>query len=575
MKIIFISIFSITLLANSIWAQPCQSSRYKKRLFSEKTIYEDITYSSAIPYAKSGQSTLKDYQFDFYEPMNDDVEKRPLVLMFCGGDFQKGDKKNSSIRSWCDSLASYGFACAAVNYRLGYNPNSISSIERAIYRSVQDVRSAVRYFKEFQQTFNIDTSQIYLGGDEAGAVAILHTAFLTAEKQRAKSTYGIPTEKENLGCLDCSGNQFRHNTNIAGLINMRGKITSVDLAQARQRIPVINIDDKLPVTSLEKDPLEKLKMKSTTSFHNELNRLGHPTTKEDISIFNASTTTFATSASQQIWAAAWQQIRAFLYETMTFSTQKPRGPLVACVGKPTLYEASGIDGEQFCWQIIGGKILEQDKNTVKVTWDYEVEEGIIRVSKTNLSGVAGIPSPPLHVKLHEVAEADFVVQEIEDNVIELKDVSSYGSFFTVDFGDGSNPQSGKPGDKIVHTYDLKDKYIITQTLESNCGTSVNTRPIRIKEITSDSWVVLKKAVDIEKESYQRGSDVTLSLNEIHYPKVRIKVIANETETKVFDEQIVLSKRPSIVLKGTNLVKGKYTVEIIADENTVRKYFEVE
>ena len=189
MKTIFISILAFFLLSNAIWAQPCKSPRYQERLFQEKTIYDDITYSSALAYSDNGQSVMKDYKFDFYEPMNDDIEKRPLVLMFCGGNFQKGDKNNSSIRSWCDSLASYGFACAAVNYRLGYNPSSISSIERAIYRSVQDVRAAVRYFKEFQHTFNIDTSKIYLGGDEAGAVAVLHAAFLTNEQQRAKSTF--------------------------------------------------------------------------------------------------------------------------------------------------------------------------------------------------------------------------------------------------------------------------------------------------------------------------------------------------------------------------------------------------
>jgi hypothetical protein len=574
MKTIFISILAFFLLSNAIWAQPCKSPRYQERLFQEKTIYDDITYSSALAYSDNGQSVMKDYKFDFYEPMNDDIEKRPLVLMFCGGNFQKGDKNNSSIRSWCDSLASYGFACAAVNYRLGYNPSSISSIERAIYRSVQDVRAAVRYFKEFQHTFNIDTSKIYLGGDEAGAVAALHAAFLNEERQRAKSTYGTTTEKENLGCLDCSGNQFRHNTSIAGLINMRGKITAIDLDNARKKIPIINIEDKLPVASVEADPLAKLNMKGTTALHNELDRLGHSTTKEDISIFNSSSKTLSTT-SNQIWAAAWQQIRAFLYETMTFTTKKPTGATVACAEKPTVYEASGLLGEKYCWQVLGGKILDQNKNTIKIAWDYEGTEGIIRVSKTNLSGVTGMPSPPLHVKLYEVAEAEFTVLEIEDNVIELKDVSSYGSFFTIDFGDGSNPQSGKPGEKIVHTYDLKDKYLITQTLENNCGASISTQPIRIKNITSDSWAVLKKAVDVEKETYPLGSDITLSLHEIHYPKIRIKVIADETKTKIFDKQIILSEGNSIILKGKDLIKSKYTVEIIADENTVRKYFTVE
>jgi hypothetical protein len=44
-----------------------------------------------------------------------------------------------------------------------------------------------------------------------------------------------------------------------------------------------------------------------------------------------------------------------------------------------------------------------------------------------------------------------------------------------------------------------------------------------------------------------GSDITLSLHEIHYPKIRIKVIADETKTKIFDKQIILSEGDSIIL----------------------------
>ena len=571
------TIFSIIFLATAfltLSAQPCKSDRYKDAIFPEVNIYEDITYSTAIPFRLEKEREAKDYHFDFYEPLNDDVEKRPLVLMFCGGNFQKGDKKNSEVRTWCDSLASYGFTCAAVNYRLGYNPENNSSVERAIYRSVQDVRAAIRYFKEFHHTFKIDTNQIYLGGDEAGAVAVLHAAFMSNENERTKASYGISNEKLDLGCLDCSGNKFSHNTDIAGLINMRGQITSVDLLKARKKIPIIHVENEAEIVATESD-LSKLNMASTKSLHDEMDKLGYPTTKQDVSIFNSSTATGMVS-SEQIWLAVWQQIRSFLYSTMTFETVTPIGPEVACAGKPTVYEAVTDDGENYCWQVRGGKIIENNGKRIRVAWNYDAKEGAVRVTTTSATGFTGKPSKPLKIKLHEVAVAEFTINTIQENVIEFIDNSSYGSFFTLDFGDGSSPQSGRPNEKIVHTYDLKGEYMITQILENNCGSSVATQPIKIKKITSDSWEVLKKAVSLDSETYPLGSAVTVKLNAgIHYPKVRIKITADATEEKVYDKTITLAELPAIELSASDLKVGKYTIAITADDNTVRDYFTIE
>ena len=337
--ILFISIGQIAL------AQPCTSSRYKSGIFPDVNTYEDITYSTAIPYSKKNNARAKEYKFDFYEPLNDEATKRPLVLMFCGGNFQNGDKKDSDIRTWCDSLASYGFACAAINYRLGYDPESKQSVERAIYRSVQDAKAAIRYFKEFHHTYKIDTTHIYLGGDEAGAVAVLHAIFMTDEKQRPRATYGIIDEKSDLGCLNCSGNPFKHDTNVAGLINMRGKISSLDLINARKKIPMIHIEDQGSDIIATENPMKNLNMKSATAIHQEMDRLGYKTEIEDASLFNSSGISNSLNANS-IWDAAWKQISSFLYNTMTFASPTPKGREVACAGKPTTYSVEEIPNGQ-------------------------------------------------------------------------------------------------------------------------------------------------------------------------------------------------------------------------------------
>ena len=167
------------------------------------------------------------------------------------------------------------------------------------------------------------------------------------------------------------------------------------------------------------------------------------------------------------------------------------------------------------------------------------------------------------------------MQKLDENVIELKDESSYGSFFMIDFGDGSSPRSGKPGSTLVHTFDLKGDYTISQILENSCGTAVSTQPMNIKKITTDSWVELKKAIVLSADAFKNGTTVEIGLNsEILYPEVRI-IISHADEQKIFDQTINLNKEKSIKLAANELKLGKYTIAINADGNTVKKYFTIE
>jgi hypothetical protein len=571
MKQLFLSMILIFGFVLVYSQQACESTRYKEALFPEVNVYEDIIYAEAVPFRSSKK---EDYRFDFYEPMNDNIEKRPLVLMFCGGDFQNGDKKDSEVKTWCDSLATYGFTCAAMNYRLGYNPKRTASVERAIYRSVQDVRAAIRYFKEFHNTFKIDTNQIYIGGDEAGAVAVLHAAFIQNEQQRVRSTYGTNGENSDLGCLDCSGNAYSQSAKIAGLINMRGKITDVDLRQAREKIPMIHIEDAvLAVDDEAQNPLKILQMKSATTLHAELDRLGHPTTHEEVAIFNSSGMT-SSMQSTEIWNAVWQQIRNFLFETMSFTSPVPKGVTEACAGKPTTYKIDKVPGSVYCWEVEGGRIMESNEGSIEVIWDYDNIQGSILVIGTSITGVVGRPSSPLYVKLRDAAVSDFSIQRIEDNVVEVKDESSYGSFFTLDFGDESSPVSGKPGEKIYHTFDLKGDYTISQVLENSCGTAMSTQRVEIKKVSIDAWDVLRAAIVLENDSFTLGENIVIPTNStIFYPFVKID-ITHDNGQRLFSETIELTKTKEIILAKEQLITGKYTIQITADGNTVKRYFEV-
>ena len=544
----------------------CNTERYQLPLFKEVNVYENITYSTAIPY---NSNYGKDYKFDFYEPLDDTTGQRPIVIMFCGNDFQYGNRKDKEVKTRCDSLARYGFTCAAVDYRLGYDASNVRSIERAIYRSVQDARAAIRYFKEFRNTFKIDTSLIFIGGDEAGAITALHTAFLNNENQRTKSTYGTYTEKKDLGCLDCSGNPFRHAVNVAGVINIRGKMMSLDLIKENNKIPVIHVED----ASSKKLEIDILKMENSEAIHQQMKNVGYPTEQKKSNISNVGALT-QTAYSQQIWNKTWKNIQLFLYENITFKSPMPIGEPVACAGRPVTYFMEGFSNGSFCWQVEGGNIISQKENRITVFWNYDAEKGFVSATATNEAGITGSLSKSLEIELKEPPVAEFSVEQITDNMIEVTDESSYGTFYTIDFGDDSSPNSGQIGGSIIHVYDYTDKFLITQSLENTCGTSNNNYEVRVKKIETDSWELLKNNVSIIPEEPVFGQPIEIKVSEeMPYAEIRIKVY-NDKKEQIYFERLKLKTKSTIKLDGNKLQAGKYILKIMADSNSVNQFFEV-
>jgi acetyl esterase/lipase len=158
--------------------------RYISKIFNDYNLYQNITYEEAIPYNIEGIKAIKSYKLDFYEPFGDDVSSRPLVLLFPDGNFIAGNKEQDEIVNWCRTLTTYGYTCACVNYRQGYD-NTIpkDGINQATFRAVQDGRAAIRFFIEHQDAFRINTDKIFLGGYKTGAEVALQTAFIDKEEE--------------------------------------------------------------------------------------------------------------------------------------------------------------------------------------------------------------------------------------------------------------------------------------------------------------------------------------------------------------------------------------------------------
>jgi len=108
--------------------------------------------------------------------------KKPLVILAHTGSYlpgivnkqTTGTRKDSSIVFLANELAARGYVVAAIDYRSGWNPTTTNQsaateqLLKATYRGLQDVANAVRFFRANQNTYDIDTAKIIIGGQGTG-----------------------------------------------------------------------------------------------------------------------------------------------------------------------------------------------------------------------------------------------------------------------------------------------------------------------------------------------------------------------------------------------------------------------
>ncbi len=230
--------------------------------FIEKT-FDTIQIDTSVVYGRAdwwddGNSGLGVYDtvditLDLYRPpASDTMSKRPVVIALFGGAFMKGSSERPDIVAWCDSLAHYGYVAAAINYRLGFNPAGSGGtygpdvgLKRAAWRAIQDGRAAVRYFKAMHEEYNIDTTQIYLLGNSAGAITALHVGYMNPDDwlpEAGEYLYGTSANNVDLGCLDCCTSldgHWDHSVDVAGIISLWGATLDLAYFEADENIPVM------------------------------------------------------------------------------------------------------------------------------------------------------------------------------------------------------------------------------------------------------------------------------------------------------------------------------------------------
>ena len=169
-------LFTFNLQSQS---EGCNGSRYVDFVFDEIKLTEGIKFGDG----NEINGNFKELKMDIYEPANDVVEKRPLIVLAFGGSFIAGERQDLD---WlCEAYARKGYVAVTIDYRL-YDgslfplPTGLQ-MQEVVVKAVGDMKAAIRYMRKDAATDNlygIDPNMVIVGGISAGAIAAMHTATL-------------------------------------------------------------------------------------------------------------------------------------------------------------------------------------------------------------------------------------------------------------------------------------------------------------------------------------------------------------------------------------------------------------
>lgn len=235
------------------WGDPyCIENRFSPMPYfeaAEIAADENVVYGAAPRWPANTIDTLR---MDLYYPAAaaDPLAQRPFIMLIHGGAFFSGSRVE--MRTMAREFARRGFVVGTMSYRLGWNcpPESgllictfcsseAEKLKVAAYRSIQDGRAAMRFIAAHAGEYGIDTDALFIGGTSAGAIAAIHTAYLSQEDADAF----CPDCAAAIGPLDEGVNELDNEFSIKGVINNCGAVVGLDILAADKNIPVVSFHD--------------------------------------------------------------------------------------------------------------------------------------------------------------------------------------------------------------------------------------------------------------------------------------------------------------------------------------------
>ena len=421
MKKIFLLVFCF-IAYFGVFAQP-PMNRYVAPLFTSVSETTNVLFSSNVPRPNPGggfYETITGYPLNvdefsltnvnlymnIFQPVGDTLSKRPVAIVCFGGGFIAGSKDHWSIRLIAQELAKRGFVTAVIDYRLGMNIFDEDLSVRAVYRGVQDGRSAVRFFKADAagaNTYRIDPDQIYIGGHSAGAFVATHNAYLDKESERPASTHQWPQGCGFLDlstcncpdqqCLDCVGNNKSFNGHAKAVFSLAGAVGFTSYMESASDPKIVMFhsqdDDTVPYNSGQPfgsvsgwivgfdlpDVYGSLPMSQRADVIN-LPDMFHSYTSRGHSVHEQTSSTLYSDIIPAI--SDW-----FNVQLLKPPVHPVNGKSYVCNSTPQqTYTTNTGQAAYYHWEITGGTFITSNTNTTSVTvlWDINAPSHQIKLT---------------------------------------------------------------------------------------------------------------------------------------------------------------------------------------------------
>ena len=379
--------------------------RYHEEIFGVET-HKNVTFATAEGYWAEAtddseeygelianlSKTLKmrdlDLRMDVYLPKDDTLSRHPLIMFIHGGAFYFGSKNDLSIVEWCRHYAAMGYVTASINYRIGFQP-TLSGIERAGYRAVQDAHAAMRYLVANQDNYRIDTSMIFVGGSSAGAITSLNLGYMTEETRPATSFH--KGANKDLGTIASSGNDLKATFTLKGIVDMWGAVSTLDVL-GTNNIPIIafhgNADRIVPydydypftgAKSLKKVLFNK--MYGSSCIAEEAPKHGIKAELYTFDGWDHSPHVNKDGSLNDNFYFIQDKMDGFFADIITPDK-------VEMTNEQNTYSLTASNCINVCWQAEGGLITDFDSHHAKVIWFANATQHMLKASGTLPHGAA-------------------------------------------------------------------------------------------------------------------------------------------------------------------------------------------
>lgn len=403
-----IQILLLIIICQNLSAQ-C-GERYKSRYFNNIQIFRDVVYTKDAPALIAASLTTettfdKDLVMDiFMPPVTDTVTTRPVIVLahgggfinvaFMGGTVLVGTMDNQDVQALADTLAHWGYVTASIEYRLGFNIGSASSVKRAVWRGAQDMSAALRFFRKNANWFGIDPERVFIGGSSAGAFCAIHSTFVDYTERMPESYELVPIFKKDLGALHSrpvvqltgfnpfSGNNVLGNDVDSippGIAAYWGAIADLAWMPQTNKAPMIMFHGTAdPIVNYKCDepfsgvvltaPITcgSYMMDSVMTAHNIPHEVYYGP-GEGHEYWGALNGDWLPSGPNAYWADIIQKTANFFYNIMEPATPQISGPdTVLHSTNYTFSIVNPVPNFTYCWEVTGGVLVSPITNAATV-----------------------------------------------------------------------------------------------------------------------------------------------------------------------------------------------------------------